>query len=130
MSKSYSVTTAGVNPAADRAHRERMYYIAMSLRVVCVGSLFWARGWWVLVAAAGAAFLPWFAVMVGNAVAHGGEERLDEPEPLQLESAGPAEAEPVEPTVIVVDVEPERRSQARDPASPEGSSDGHDGDRA
>src|SRR5690554_4860116 len=72
MAKSYSVTSAGVNPAEDRAHRMRMYFIAMSLRVACVASLFWVRGWWVLLAAAGAVLLPWFAVMVGNAVAHGG----------------------------------------------------------
>lgn len=112
MSKSYSVTSAGVNPAEDRAHRERMYYIAMSLRVACVVSLFWVRGWWVLLALAGAAILPMFAVMVGNAVDHRGARSPDAPEPLELEGAGRAAPVDVsEQTVIVVDVEPERRAQ-------------------
>lgn len=120
MSKSYSVTSAGVNPAEDRAHRMRMYFIAMSLRVLCVVSLFWVRGWWVLLAAAGAVFLPWFAVMVGNAVAHGGESAPEAPEPLQLGSAEPPAAPDAPPseTVIVVDVEPTRRG---DPGSGPGA---------
>lgn len=113
MAKSYSVTSAGVNPTEDRAHRMRMYFIAMALRVLCVISLFWVRGWWVLLVGAAAALLPWFAVMVGNAVAHDGGETPDRPEPLQLESAEGPEAEPEQPaaeTLLVVDVEPERRA--------------------
>ncbi len=119
MAKSYSVTSAGVNPVEDRAHRMRMYFIAMSLRVVCVASLFWLRGWWVLLAAAGAVLLPWFAVMVGNAVAHGGGEAPEAPEPLQLTSTDPvpdpdAGSESASDAVIVIDVEPERRSSRPD----------------
>jgi len=111
MAKSYSVTSAGVNPTEDRAHRMRMYFIAMALRVLCVISLFWVRGWWVLLVGAAAALLPWFAVMVGNAVAHDGGEAPDRPEPLQLEG-GEAEAErPAAETLLVVDVEPERRAR-------------------
>ena len=121
MAKSYSVTSAGVNPAEDRAHRMRMYFIAMSLRVVCVASLFWVRGWWVLVAAAGAILLPWFAVMVGNAVAHGGEERPDAPEPLRLEGAGAEPAAPPAETLLVVDVDPERRPSAPPPRGRDGA---------
>ncbi|MBC9943916.1 DUF3099 domain-containing protein [Leucobacter sp. cx-328] len=119
MSKTYRVTSAGVNPAADRAHREKMYYISMGLRVPCVLSLFWVQGWWVLLSAAGAIILPWFAVMIGNAVAHGGGEEVDAPEPLQLEPlvaeeelAG--ESHPQAQPVIVVDVDPQRRSGSRD----------------
>ncbi|WP_024355850.1 DUF3099 domain-containing protein [Leucobacter chironomi] len=117
MAKSYSVTSAGVNPAEDRAHRMRMYFVAMSLRVACVTSLFWVRGWWVLLAAAGAVFLPWFAVMVGNAVAHDGGQAPDAPEPLMLEGAAPeAPIDAPAETLLVVDVEPERRAAA--PADP------------
>lgn len=120
MSKTYRVTSAGVNPAADRAHRERMYYISMGLRVPCVLSLFWVHGWWVLLSAAGAIILPWFAVMIGNAVAHGGGEDVDAPEPLQLEAlpvADDADGDSNRPQaqpVIVVDVDPQRRSESRD----------------
>lgn len=111
MAKSYDVTSAGVNPAEDRAHRMRMYFIAMTLRVACVVSLFWVRDWWVLLAAAGAVILPWFAVLVGNAVAHGGEQAPDAPEPLQLEAVEPeaVDASDAAHEVIVIDVDPERR---------------------
>jgi hypothetical protein len=112
MAKSYSVTSAGVNPAEDRAHRMRLYFIAMSLRVACVASLFWVRGWWVLLAAAGAVLLPWFAVMVGNAVAHGGGDAPDAPAPLQLEGGAGAETDgPGAESLIVIDVDPERRAR-------------------
>lgn len=111
MAKSYDVTSAGVNPAEDRAHRMRMYFIAMSLRVACVVSLFWVRDWWVLLSAAGAIILPWFAVLVGNAVAHGGEQVPDQPEPLRIEAADPEplDASDAAHEVIVIDVDPERR---------------------
>lgn len=116
MAENYSVTSAGVNPAEDRAHRMRMYFIAMTLRLACVTSLFWVRGWWILLAAAGAVFLPWFAVMVGNAVAHGGEQAPDAPEPLQLESSEAPDRDPsagdapaAADTLIVIDADPVRR---------------------
>ncbi|PRI12010.1 DUF3099 domain-containing protein [Leucobacter massiliensis] len=124
MAKSYSVTSAGVNPADDRAHRMRMYFIAMSLRVVCVASLFWVRGWWVLLAAAGAVILPWFAVMVGNAVAHNGGEAPEAPAPAELEGS-PAprdEAEDPARSLIVMEVDPERRAAPREHPPAEGSS--------
>ena len=121
MAKSYSVTSAGVNPTEDRAHRMRMYFIAMTLRVACVVSLFWVRGWWVLAVAAGAVLLPWFAVLVGNAVAHGGEETPEAPDPLQIMTAeAAASEEPASSTLLVVDVDPERRASST--AAP-GSSD-------
>lgn len=113
MAKSYSVTSAGVNPVEDRSYRMRMYFIAMTLRVVCVVSLFWLRGWWVLLAAAGAVILPWFAVMIGNAVAHGGEQAPDAPEPLQLvgTESTPEQAD-AGAELIVIDVDPERRASS------------------
>lgn len=124
MAKSVSVTSAGVNPAEDRAHRMRMYFIAMVLRVLCVVSLFWVRGWWILLVALGAVVLPWFAVMVGNAVAHGEGEAPEAPEPLQLASGNADDdaQDAADPELIVIDVEPARRSQstegAADPAAP------------
>lgn len=124
MAKSVSVTSAGVNPAEDRAHRMRMYFIAMVLRVLCVVSLFWVRGWWILLVAAGAVLLPWFAVMVGNAVAHGDGEAPEAPEPLQLASAEPdpdPEAHAAAPEVIVIDVEPTRRASGTDSSGEPGS---------
>lgn len=109
MSKEYRVTSAGVSAAEDRAHRMRMYFVAMALRVACVVSLFWVHGWWIILPAVGTVVLPWFAVMVGNAVAQNVDEAVDAPEPLELLSGEPTEA-PVEPELIVLDVEPTRRS--------------------
>lgn len=114
-SPSYSVTSAGVNPAEDRAHRMRMYFIAMTLRLACVLSLFWLRGWWVTIAVAGAIILPWFAVMVGNAVEHGGAKQLKAPDPLEILGSEPVETEtgavPAE-QLLVVDVDPVRRKES------------------
>lgn len=114
MSKSYSVTSAGVNPTKDRAYRMRMYYGAMTLRVLCVVSLFWVRGWWVLLVAVAAAVLPWFAVMIANAVAQGGETAPDAPDPLPLEASdATTKRHEAGTTMIVVDVEPTRRHGQR-----------------
>lgn len=118
---SYRVTSAGVNPAEDRAHRMRMYFIAMTLRLACVLSLFWVSGWWIVIPVVGAIGLPWFAVMVGNAVAHGGEQEVAALDPLELTTTEPAAgAEPADegPQLLVVDVDPVRRSQRdADPAA-------------
>ena len=111
MSEQYQVTSAGINPAEDRAHRMRMYFIAMSLRMACVASLLWVRGWWILLAGAGAVILPWFAVLVANAVNHSADgERPQAPTPLELTGQPVAAAAPTAATLIVIDAPAERRS--------------------
>lgn len=121
--QSYSVTSAGVNPVEDRAHRMRMYFIAMTLRVACVGSLFWVRGWWIAVPVLGSIILPWFAVMVGNAVAHNGGQEVDTVAPLELTAAEPEPLDAADSasTLLVVDVEPVRRSDSGAPGGIDGS---------
>lgn len=114
MSKEYRVTSAGVSAAEDRAHRMRMYFIAMALRVACVVSLFWVHGWWIVLPAVGTVVLPWFAVMVGNAVAQTTDEQVDAPEPLELLAPEPTKPTQ-EPDLIVLDVEPTRRSSTTSP---------------
>lgn len=109
MAEEYSVTSAGVSAADDRAHRMRMYFIAMALRVVCVLSLLWVHGWWIIIPAVGTVVLPWFAVMVGNAVATETVEEIDAPEPLELR-APEYDDRGSAPELIVMDVEPTRRS--------------------
>ena len=121
---SYRVTSAGVNPAEDRAHRMRMYFIAMTLRLACVLSLFWVKGWWVIIPAIGAVVFPWFAVMVGNAVAHGGEEEVAVPEPLELTTNAPvieSSDDGDASQLLVVDVEPVRRSERGTTGGPPGA---------
>lgn len=108
MAVKYEVTSVAVNPAEDRAHRMRLYFTAMTIRVACVASLFFVRGWWVLLVGAGAVILPYLAVIVANAAANGQGSRPDAPPPLELE-APRAEADPAAQTVIVVDAPAERR---------------------
>ena len=42
------------------------YTVMMGIRVACIFALLFAQGWWILVFAAGAIFLPYFAVVVAN----------------------------------------------------------------
>ena len=42
------------------------YTIAMSIRVACIFAMLFAQGWWLLVFAAGAIFLPYVAVVLAN----------------------------------------------------------------
>lgn len=125
MADEYRVTSVGAAPAEDRAHRMRAYFIMMTIRIACVASLFFVRGWWVLISAAGAIILPYFAVLIANAVSSTDGERPDAPTPLQLESAEvpvePAESEAEDPseTLIVIDAPAERRSAHRADASSE-----------
>ena len=64
--KHQSITSLPPAPAADRGHRMLEYTVMMSIRVLCLVSLLWVRGWWILIPAAGAVFLPYFAVVVAN----------------------------------------------------------------
>lgn len=109
MTAGFDVTSVGITPAADRAHRMRVYFIAMTLRVGCVLSLFFVRGWWILLVAAGAVLLPYFAVIIANQAASGQGRRPDAPPPLELESSKSV-IEPAADAVIVIDAPAERRS--------------------
>lgn len=116
MAEQYNVTSVGMNPSEDRAHRMRVYFLAMTLRVACVVSLFFVRGWWVLLVAAGAVLLPYFAVLIANQASSGREERPTPPEPLRLESP-PSQTdaqESDEQQTIIVDAPAERRSTGGD----------------
>ena len=52
----------------ERHARMRKYVLMMGVRVACFLALIWVRGPWMLVFAAGAIFLPYFAVVVANAI--------------------------------------------------------------
>jgi hypothetical protein len=47
------------------------YSVAMGIRVLCLLSILFVHGWWMIIPALGAVFLPYFAVIVANA---GGDE--------------------------------------------------------
>jgi len=61
-----SITSLPPSPEEERRARMIKYTIMMGIRVACIFALLFAQGWWILVFAAGAVFLPYFAVVVAN----------------------------------------------------------------
>jgi hypothetical protein len=64
--KQQSITTLPPSPEAERRSRMIKYTIAMSIRVLCIFAMLFAQGWWLVVFAAGAVFLPYVAVVLAN----------------------------------------------------------------
>ena len=117
VAQEYKLTSVGVNPAKDRSYRMRVCFGTMTLRVLCIISLLWVRGPWIILVAIGAIVLPYVAVLIANAVSHEGGEAHEAPAPLELtsgdSSAAAAAEEPASsPTIIVVDAPAERRASS------------------
>lgn len=55
------------------------YSLAMGIRVVCIGLCLVTPGWWLIIPAAGAVFLPYFAVVIANNVGSGARRRVHRP---------------------------------------------------
>ncbi|QEO10058.1 DUF3099 domain-containing protein [Protaetiibacter larvae] len=68
----HTVTELPPSPELERRSRMIKYTIAMSIRVVCLALCLVVPGWWLLIPAVGAVFLPYFAVVIANN-AHTGE---------------------------------------------------------
>ena len=68
MSESYTITSLQDSPDAERRSRMVRYTVAMGIRLVCIGACFLVEGWWLLLPALGAVFLPYFAVVTANSV--------------------------------------------------------------
>jgi hypothetical protein len=64
--KQQSITTLPPSPEAERRSRMIKYTIAMSIRVACIFAMLFAQGWWLVVCAVGAIFLPYVAVVLAN----------------------------------------------------------------
>ncbi|WP_173924040.1 DUF3099 domain-containing protein [Agromyces sp. Marseille-P2726] len=64
--KQQSITTLPPSPEAERRSRMIKYTIAMTIRVACIFCMLFAQGWWLVVFAAGAVFLPYVAVVLAN----------------------------------------------------------------
>src|SRR5690606_3962961 len=62
------ITTLPDNPAHERSLRMRKYSIMMTVRLICVLLMPFVHGWWMLLPALGAIFLPYLAVVVANSV--------------------------------------------------------------
>ncbi|GAA1061526.1 DUF3099 domain-containing protein [Agromyces bracchium] len=61
-----SITSLPPSPDEERRARMIKYTVMMSIRVACIVALLFVQGWWLLVFALGAVFLPYFAVVVAN----------------------------------------------------------------
>jgi hypothetical protein len=66
--KSVSITELPPSPDAERHSRMIKYAVTQAIRVVCIIACLFVPGWWILLPAAGAIFLPYFAVVVANNV--------------------------------------------------------------
>ena len=74
-----SVTELPLAPELERRSRMIKYTVAMSIRVVCIALCLVAPGWWLLLPAAGAVLLPYFAVVIANNVQHGTRGQVRRP---------------------------------------------------
>jgi hypothetical protein len=61
-----TVTSLPASPDHERHVRMVKYSVAMGIRMLCIVSLLFAQGWWLILFAAGAVFLPYFAVVIAN----------------------------------------------------------------
>ena len=64
----HSVTSAASSTSDDQDQRVRRYLTMMGIRVLCFGLVFVTTGWVRWAAVAGAVLIPYFAVVVANAV--------------------------------------------------------------
>ncbi|WP_430592994.1 DUF3099 domain-containing protein [Humidisolicoccus flavus] len=55
------------SPAESSNRRLKIYFWLMGIRLVCILSCFVLPGWWMLLGALGAVFIPYFAVIIANA---------------------------------------------------------------
>ena len=66
--KSLAITELPPSPDAERRSRMIKYAITQAVRVLCIIACLLVHGWWILIPAAGAIFLPYFAVVLANSV--------------------------------------------------------------
>jgi hypothetical protein len=78
MTKPPSITEIPLSPEQDRKTRMARYSIAMGIRVICIGLCLITPGWWLIIPAAGAVFLPYIAVVIANNV-HKTGSRVERP---------------------------------------------------
>ncbi|HEY4152474.1 MAG TPA: DUF3099 domain-containing protein [Pseudolysinimonas sp.] len=77
--KPATITELPPSPDAERHSRMIKYAIAQGIRVLCIVAVFFVPGWWVLIPAAGAIFLPYFAVVAANNVRRGPSTTVQRP---------------------------------------------------
>jgi hypothetical protein len=62
-----AITDLPPSPEQDQRSRMGKYALTMGIRMVCIIACLFTPGWWLLIPALGAVFLPYVAVVVANA---------------------------------------------------------------
>lgn len=81
--QSTTITNLPRSPEADRRARMIKYLVTMCIRLVCIGLCLVVQGWWLILCAAGAVFLPYVAVILANAV-DSRANLVERPGPLEI----------------------------------------------
>jgi hypothetical protein len=79
MKQPSSITSLPASPDAERRARVIKYSITMSIRVLCVLAMLFARGPWLWVFATGAIVLPYIAVVIANVKTNPGSRTVLRP---------------------------------------------------
>jgi hypothetical protein len=87
--QSATITDLPPSPDAERHSRMIKYAIAQGIRVLCIVAVFFVHGWWILIPAAGAVFLPYFAVVAANNVRQRPTSAVERPGSLVPVKAAP-----------------------------------------
>ncbi len=74
-----ALTELPPSPEHEQGARMRRYAITMGVRMVCVIACLFVTGWWLLIPALGAIFLPYVAVVLANAASTKGRRTVERP---------------------------------------------------
>lgn len=74
-----AITELPQSPKQEQDARMRRYLIMMGIRVLCLVACLFVPGWWLLIPALGAVFLPFVAVVLANAVSRRGAGDVERP---------------------------------------------------
>ena len=85
-----SITTLPLSPQEERKSRMVKYSIAMGIRTLCVVSLLFVQGWWIVVMVVVALVLPYLAVVIANTRSKGAAQAMAE-RPYAALPAAPSE---------------------------------------
>ena len=73
-----AITDLPRSPQQEQRSRMLRYGLTMGIRMVCLGLCLVTPGWWLLIPALGAIFLPYVAVVIANTGARRGR-RVERP---------------------------------------------------
>lgn len=81
-----TATSLPQSPDEERRGRMIKYTVAMIIRMLCIFAMLFVEGWWLLIFAAGAILLPYFAVIIANAQSTNQKSSAEKPSAIILHS--------------------------------------------